>query len=514
MKKSLKRVLCGILVTVMSLCTVATFDFDVTAAESTEAEVAAEYFDDGVAAEVEDNPVAQEIPEQIVTEPVESVPATEPSTAPVTTPAPTTIPTTKPTTAPAPTVGKVKNITKTSFETDKITLKWDKVSGATGYVIYYCNYDKTTKFTKLAEIKSNSCTISKLAHTTQYHFKIAAYIEKNGKKYEGTASLKRTATQPANIAKITLQSSSSSIKFSWTRNTKATGYKIYRSCAKTGGKYVLYKTIKNNSTTTLTDTNVEKSKSYYYIVKSYRNCVNGSTYHSANKIIRATSGLGTIDFTMTSQLNRVSFSWTKNKYAHGYDIYYSTSKNGTYKKLATTKNDYYNTGKLPTGKTYYFRIRAYRTVGTKKYKVVGTYTTKSKKVSNLAYKQNVGNTYIEISIKQQHMWFYVDGKLYCQTDVVTGNNDGYHNTTKGTFKIFQRCSPATLVGAGYVSHVDYWLGFTSSGIGIHDASWRTSSEYGGSTYKGNGSHGCVNTPYSAVKKIYQKAKIGTYVVVY
>jgi lipoprotein-anchoring transpeptidase ErfK/SrfK len=70
------------------------------------------------------------------------------------------------------------------------------------------------------------------------------------------------------------------------------------------------------------------------------------------------------------------------------------------------------------------------------------------------------------------------------------------------------------VGDGYSSYVNYWLAFTYSGCGIHDASWRSASEYGGTTYQGNGSHGCVNTPYDAVKKIYQKAGIGTYVVVY
>ena len=112
------------------------------------------------------------------------------------------------------------------------------------------------------------------------------------------------------------------------------------------------------------------------------------------------------------------------------------------------------------------------------------------------------------------MWYYRNGQLYCHTDVVTGNDDGYHNTPKGAFSIWQRQSPTTLYGPGYASYVNYWMAFTYSGVGIHDSSWRSNSEYGGNTYKGNGSHGCVNTPYSAVKKIYQKAGYGTRVVVY
>ena len=56
--------------------------------------------------------------------------------------------------------------------------------------------------------------------------------------------------------------------------------------------------------------------------------------------------------------------------------------------------------------------------------------------------------------------------------------------------------------------------FTSSGCGIHDSTWRADWEYGGDTYKYNGSHGCVNTPYSKVAKIYKKAQVGTKVIVY
>ena len=59
--------------------------------------------------------------------------------------------------------------------------------------------------------------------------------------------------------------------------------------------------------------------------------------------------------------------------------------------------------------------------------------------------------------------------------------------------------------------MDYWLPF-NDGCGIHDASWR--SQYGGTIYKTNGSHGCVNTPHDAAGKIFEVMKIGYPVVVY
>ncbi|MEE0843404.1 MAG: L,D-transpeptidase, partial [Ruminococcus sp.] len=118
---------------------------------------------------------------------------------------------------------------------------------------------------------------------------------------------------------------------------------------------------------------------------------------------------------------------------------------------------------------------------------------------------------VEISIKQQYMWLYIDRKLVCETDVVTGNDDGYCNTPTGYFSITSRARNTYLNGPGYSSFVNYWMGFYG-GCGIHDASWRSS--YGGNIYKGNGSHGCVNTPYSKVQKIYNNTGYGTPVIVY
>ena len=67
----------------------------------------------------------------------------------------------------------------------------------------------------------------------------------------------------------------------------------------------------------------------------------------------------------------------------------------------------------------------------------------------------------------------------------------------------------------YELWVDYWLGF-SGAYGIHDACnstdcWRT--KFGLSTYIYNGSHGCINTPYNAVKMIYNWARVGTTVYI-
>ena len=110
------------------------------------------------------------------------------------------------------------------------------------------------------------------------------------------------------------------------------------------------------------------------------------------------------------------------------------------------------------------------------------------------------------------MWLYKDGECIVSTPAVTGNVSAGHSTPSGgVWAIDARMTNYTLKGQDYNSEVSFWLPFNGD-VGIHDASWR--SEFGGSIYKTRGSHGCVNTPYSAMKTIYENVKIGYPVVVY
>ena len=124
---------------------------------------------------------------------------------------------------------------------------------------------------------------------------------------------------------------------------------------------------------------------------------------------------------------------------------------------------------------------------------------------------DIGNTYVEISLDQQHMWFYKDGQLIVSTDVVTGCHNKGWDTHTGVYAIMYKERDATLVGEGYNSAVSYWMPFYAN-VGIHDASWRSS--FGGSIYLNNGSHGCVNTPTENAATIYNNIEKGVPVVVY
>ena len=126
-------------------------------------------------------------------------------------------------------------------------------------------------------------------------------------------------------------------------------------------------------------------------------------------------------------------------------------------------------------------------------------------------KEDVGNTYIEVDMTEQMMYYYREGTLEVETPIVTGNTGRRMGTPEGVNYVYGKQTNRILRGPGYASHVNFWMPVKGN-IGIHDAAWR--SEFGGAIYKTNGSHGCINTPYDAMSKLYEMVEIGTPVVMF
>lgn len=124
---------------------------------------------------------------------------------------------------------------------------------------------------------------------------------------------------------------------------------------------------------------------------------------------------------------------------------------------------------------------------------------------------DVGNTYVEIDYTNQHMYYYENGQLMLESDVVTGNVSQKNGSPDGLYKIVYKERDATLIGENYQSDVNYFMVFAYN-VGFHDASWR--NEFGGEIYKNSGSHGCVNMPGDKAKKLYEMLQTNTPVVAY
>ncbi|VEF46097.1 Uncharacterized vancomycin resistance protein [Bacillus freudenreichii] len=129
----------------------------------------------------------------------------------------------------------------------------------------------------------------------------------------------------------------------------------------------------------------------------------------------------------------------------------------------------------------------------------------------------IGDTYAEVSIADQRIWIYKNGKLAVTTNVVTGKMSTNEGTHPGVWYILFKQSPRTLRGSAvgnpnYSVKVNYWAAFTNDGQGFHDAGWRTN--WAGNAYLSQGSAGCVNTPPGVMKAVYDNLSAYDPVVIY
>lgn len=443
----------------------------------------------------EDPPTADEPTEILPVQPTEPTEPIEP-------------PTEEPTTIP-PVIGDIHTIDRTALTDGVLGLEWNAAEGAQGYHVYWRDVDvDDSAYTLLSSVKDTSLTIRNLKKGRMYSFRITGYASYEGRLIDGEGAELRAGTVPESPTGFYLAScASTGTLLKWNATKLCDGYVLYREF---DGGWSRYQVLKKTQTE-FRDTDVIPGRAYNYRLCTYREDSTGILESDSPATVKTVCGLSApTDNGTYTLLCKVYFKWAKNPYAHGYEIHYSTD-NKNFKLLTDTNKTYFTTHKLSASKPYYFRIYPYRYVGSSKTKIMGTYMARTETTVNSAYGKPVGDTYIEINIAQQHMWYYIKGELYVSTDVVTGNYNSM-DTPKGYWEINSKASPATLVGADYTSYVDYWMAFIGSGYGIHDASWRSS--FGGQIYKGNGSHGCVNTPFAAVKKMYGKVTIGTPVIIY
>ena len=134
----------------------------------------------------------------------------------------------------------------------------------------------------------------------------------------------------------------------------------------------------------------------------------------------------------------------------------------------------------------------------------------------------VGNTYVELNLSRQHLWYYKDGALVFDTNIVSGTMTTWRYTPPGWYYLAYKSSPHTMKGeinpaTGqpiYTAKCTYWMNFIPSvGIGFHDYD-NGRSNWSSTAYLYNGSHGCINMHLSDAKTLYESLEVGTPVVVY
>lgn len=198
----------------------------------------------------------------------------------------------------------------------------------------------------------------------KYTVKVTLKGDYSGNK---TLSYSITAGKTATIKSAT--TSKGTMKLTWSKVEGATGYYVYiynktsdtknpkRLATVTGTTYTITKDYNGKALTV--------GKDYKIAVRAFTKLSDGSILYAkagVAKTFKLYPATPTLKLTTTK--GKVNFAWNNVAGEKGYQIWYSTSKNGTYKKLSNyAANSTSATANFKSGTTYYFKIRSYTYVG-------------------------------------------------------------------------------------------------------------------------------------------------------
>ena len=226
-------------------------------------------------------------------------------------------------------------------------------------------------------------------------------------------------------------------------------------------------------------------------------------------------------------------SWTLDASTFGSWLYYDNGKwkfkkksvqayvrqlAETYDTVGTTRTFQTYTGRYveETGSRYGWKIDVEaETKGLREALASGKSQERTPEFSQVGAAYNkygdIGYSYVEVDLSNQHVYLIIDGKLVEDSPCVTGCVKKGHGTPDGLYSITYKESPSVLRGEDYETKVNFWMPF-NRGIGLHEATWR--DEFGGDIYYSGGSHGCVNLPYQKAAVIYENIYAGMPVICY
>ncbi len=248
---------------------------------------------------------------------------------------------------------------------NSIRLSWASVAGKSGYRVYRATTPNGT-YTLVATTSSNRYTNTRLNVGTTYYYKVQAYRKVGRTKvYGGFSDVVSAVTSMGTPVSVKASSSAyNSIKISWKSVTGRSGYEVYRAESQAGP----YARVGSTSSTSYTNSGLNVGTTYYYQVRAYRLVGGTRVYGSFSVSVSATPKLLTPTSVRASRANATSIKlkWGSVSGANGYDLYRSVSKTGTYELVTSTSSRSYTDTGLLTGTRYYYKVVAYRMVGTAK----------------------------------------------------------------------------------------------------------------------------------------------------
>lgn len=247
-----------------------------------------------------------------------------------------------------------------------VSLAWDSVNGADGYRIYRYNSDSDS-YEELDTVGADrtSYEVTGLASACEYRFKIRASKTMNANTYWGEYSEKVVAvTKPDKVAELSARTlGASEIELTWKKSSHVTGYQIYRLDGQTG-KYVKIATVEESMPASYTDCKLSAATEYSYKVRAYKNFEGTSYYGSFSNVKSQVTKPDKVQrLKASTKASAVTLKWAASENVTGYQIYRLNTKTKKYEKIATINGAdkiTYKNKSLKKGKTYRYKIRAYK----------------------------------------------------------------------------------------------------------------------------------------------------------
>ncbi len=225
------------------------------------------------------------------------------------------------------------NIRITSLSASSVTVRWDNVSGATGYDVEFNGTVYKASTSGSGNYKYWYVTVSNLTPHTSYSYRVRTNNSGGNGPYSASSTVRTLLPTPT----VTKTSTTNSVSLSY-GVTGATNYDI-----------TFNNTDYNVTTTSKTFTGLEANKSFSYGI------VAKNSYNNSAKASGTVTTLPTklSNVTAKATANSVTISWSKITNASGYEIVFNGK---TYNVSSGTTS--YTLSKLTPNTNYSYSIRA------------------------------------------------------------------------------------------------------------------------------------------------------------
>lgn len=243
-------------------------------------------------------------------------------------------------------------VTSVTNVTSGITVKWSRVTGATGYYVY--RKTSTGSWSRIAELKGASTlgyTDTKASAGVTYIYTVRPYSGNVNGDWNSTGTLKRLADPT--VASVTNATAGITVK--WNKTAGASGYIVYRKG--TSGSWTRIADVKSGSATSYTDKTASGGSTYSYTVRAYSGKTM-SDWHNYKSLKRLADPKFDSAYAVKAG---ITLKWRKVTGAGGY-ILYRKAPGGSWARIADIKSGstlkYVDTT-AAKGVKYSYTIRAY-----------------------------------------------------------------------------------------------------------------------------------------------------------